>query len=592
MRLRDYMNINVWLLPILLIIVPVVFILFGSSFMTTPSTYYMTILDDGWSISHGDFHAENAGLKNLDVGTANKGNVVVIKRRIPTENIPSACMMFRSWQAAITATIDDKVVYSYGEDYVVKNHLIPKHFNFIPLNIDEVGGKEITITYRVYEDNAFSGLSEVYFGNHHDVVLSYIQKRRLPFFIGSFLTTFAFLLLTFSSYLYLYHGHDLSLVFTALISLSLGSYNLAFNDIFCFLSNHEVFFCLIEYISLYTIPFDIIAFLLSSHPHLASSLNKTILAINILFPVITFALHIFNVVHLNNFVSTLHVIALSEAIMVLPQLIIDIIKRYSKQKNKPDYVEKTSDSMLVLGLLLFIVCSVIDIIKYNIYKFFVAGGEVSLDINFMTIGALAFVLFLFVSYFYHGIEHINAVYIKEHLEGLAYTDSLTGLMNRAKCMQYMAAAKGRFALISLDMDNLKTVNDSLGHQEGDRMLTAFADILKQTFLTATLVGRTGGDEFLIAIDDPDPDTCEKLLADLKARMAVFNKNETSFNLSASFGFAYSDEVEDTDAEKVFELADNRMYAEKEIHHASKIGRFVNDIISSSQTGKEVSDKDE
>ncbi len=586
MRLRDYMHINVWLLPILLVLIPVILILFGSAFLTTPSTYYMTILNEGWSVKHGDFEVENAALKNLDIGTANTNDIVVISRLIPKEEVPSACLMFRSIQAAVTATIDGKVIYSYGDDYALRGELIPKHFNVIPLgDISEVGGKRITITFRVYEDNAFSGLSEVYYGNRNDVELAYIQKKRLPFFIGGFLTLFAFLLLTLSSYLYMYHGHDLSLIFSSIISFVLGAYNLAFNDIFCFISDNEVYFCLLEYVTLYSVPFAIITFLVSSHPELNTILNKTLIAINALFPIITLALHLFKVVHINNFVSTLHIIALSEAIMILPQLVLNVAKRYNEQKKSPEFTPRTSDSVLVLGLVIFIICSVVDIIKYNIFKFFVAGGEVSVDINFMTIGALCFVLCLFVFYFYHGIEHINSIYMKEHLEGLAYTDSLTGLMNRAKCMQYMASVQGNFALISLDMDNLKTVNDSLGHQEGDRMLSSFADILKQTFAGSALIGRTGGDEFLIAIENPAKGTCEKLIDDLRSRIKTFNQTEKSFNLSTSCGFAYSDEVSEKDANSVFVLADNRMYEEKESHHASKIDRFVNDIIGSSLHGK-------
>ncbi|WP_408069892.1 GGDEF domain-containing protein [Butyrivibrio sp. JL13D10] len=583
MRLRDYMRINVWLLPLLLVFVPIILIMFGSSFMTTPSTYYKAILNDGWSVRHGDFYAENVELKNLDIGTANRGDEVVISRDIPKENVPSACLMFRSIQAAVIATIDGKQIYSYGEDYAQKGKLIPKHFIVIPLNdAYATTGKRITITFKVYEDNAFSGLSEVYYGNRHDVELSFIQSKRLPFFIGGFLSLFSFLLLTLSSYLYIYHSHDLSLIFSSVISFTLGAYNLAYNDIFCFLSDHEVFFCMIEYITLFSVPFAIITFLVSSHPELNTNLNKTLIAINALFPIVTLILHLLDIAHMNNFVSTLHVIALSEAIMILPQLVLNVIKSYEEQKSSPEYVGKTSDSILLLGLLLFIICSVIDIIKYNVFKFFVAGGEISVNINFMTLGALCFVLCLFVFYFYHGIEHINSVYVKQHLEGLAYTDALTGLMNRAKCMQYMASVRGSFALISLDLDNLKTVNDSLGHQEGDRMLSSFASLLKQTFGgLASLIGRTGGDEFLIAIEDPAPGSCEKLLIDLNDQIASFNSSEKKFNISTSCGCAYSNEVKDQSAENVFVLADNRMYAEKEAHHASKMGKFVNDIIGSS-----------
>ncbi|WP_029323978.1 GGDEF domain-containing protein [Butyrivibrio sp. AE3004] len=586
MRLRDYLHINVWLLPILIILVPVILVLFGSSFLTTPSTYYKTVLDTGWSVSYDQTHLDDAKLTDINLGASHKGDIVVLSNKIPSYYVPSACIMFRSMLAVVTVTVDDKVIYTYGNDYKEAGRMVPKHYNFVPLNkIEHPEGKTFTIKLEATEEDSFSGLASVQYGNRFDLEHGFLQSRRLPFFIGGFLTLFAFLLLTLSSYLYMYHSHDLSLIFSSVISFVLGAYNLAFNDIFCFISDADSYFCVLEYVSLYSVPFAIISFLISSHPELNSNLNKVISAINILFPVITLILHLTSIIHINIFVFLLHLIALTEAVIILPQLVLNLVKHYKERTSTPEYTGMTSDSILVIGLAIFILCSVVDIIKYNILKFFFGGGEAYVDINFMTIGALCFVLTLFVFYFYHGIEHINAVYMKEHLEGLAYTDSLTGLMNRAKCMQYMAAVHGRFAIISLDLDNLKTVNDSLGHQEGDRMIKSFADIMKQAFVGAQLIGRTGGDEFLVAIEQPRPHVCEDMIYDLKSRMEIFNKSEKTINLSASCGFAYSNEANENDANSVFVLADNRMYKEKEAHHAAKLDRFVNDIMSTTSEPK-------
>ncbi|WP_022761090.1 MULTISPECIES: GGDEF domain-containing protein [unclassified Butyrivibrio] len=579
MRLRDYLHINVWLLPILLVVIPVILILFGSSFMTTPNTYHMTTLEDGWSVKHGNFHADDASLEDLNIGDSQKGDVVIISTSFPSGQVPSACIMFRTILSVVTVYIDDEEIYNYGKEFYDAGRLLPKHFNIVPIkNPQQYAGKTLTIRLDVTEDDAFSGLSPVYYGNRFELERHLLQKKRLPLFIGGFQIVFAFLLLTLSSYLYMYHGHDLSLIFTSLIAFFLGAYNLAFNDLFCFLSDYEAFFNFLEYFSLYSIPFAIIAFLISSHPSLNTNLNKVLIAINALFPIVTTILHISGIIHINIFVPTLHILAIVETIIELPQIITDVIKHYHNRRNSPEYVGMTSDSILVLGLALFIVCSVIDIIKYNVLKFLLAGGEAYADINFMTIGALCFVLCLFVFYFYHGIEHINSVYMKEHLEGLAYTDSLTGLMNRAKCMQYMASVHGKFAIISIDMDNLKPVNDTLGHQEGDRILKTFADIMKQAFSGAALIGRTGGDEFLVAVENPEEGICQKMINDLRERLNAFNSHETNLNLSASCGFAYSREVQGGEAGDVFVLADNRMYEEKDKHHSSKIGRFVNDIM--------------
>ncbi len=578
MRLRDYLKFNVWLLPIAILLVPFLLIVFGSTYFSEPSKYYMTQLDHNWSVSNGANSYSNVDLADFNLGSTSVGDTVTISTTLPDISVPSACVMFRSLLSTVTVKIDGHEVYNYGQKYQDMGKLTPKHYNYVSIK-DRDLGKTIEITFHITEDNAFSGISTIYYGNIHDVNRNHLQNKRLDLFIGIFLCLFAFILLTLSSYLYMYHGKDVSLLFSSVIAFVLGAYNLSFNDIFNFLSDNDYNFTMLEYISLYSVPFAIIAFLITSHPELNSTIAKIVLAIDTLFPLTTLILHHLNIIHINNFVITLHIISIAEAIVFLPQMILNIHRHYKESKDTLEYVGTTSDSVLLLGLLVFIACCVVDIIKYNFLKLFGGGGEAYSNIGFMTIGALFLVLCLFVFYFYHSIEHTNAAYVKEHLEGLAYTDALTGLMNRAKCMQYMASLHGKFAVISLDMDNLKPVNDTLGHIEGDYMLRAFADIMKQAFVGANLIGRTGGDEFLVIIEQPDSGICEKMIDDLEKRMDMFNKSQNSISLSASCGFAYSKEVLSGSVQDVFILADKRMYIIKEKHHAEQLNKIVSDILT-------------
>ncbi|WP_026496295.1 GGDEF domain-containing protein [Butyrivibrio sp. WCD3002] len=589
MRLRDYLHINVWLLPIILILLPIALTFFGSSYLSTPNEYYNIQLDSGWSVSHGDYHYEDVHLKNFNLGQTKKGDIVTMTNVLPDTSVPAAAIMFRSILSAVSVSINGEKVYEYGQDYADRNLILPKHYNYISIP-DNAIGKTVEISFFVTEDNAFSGISPVYYGNLFEIERSYLQSKRLDLFIGVFLCLFGFMLLTLSSYLFMYHGQDLSLIFSSVISLNLGSYILCYNDLFNFIGDNDFYFCVMEYVTLYSIPFSIIVFLVSTHPELNTRLAKIFISINILFPLITLILQLINVVHINYFVSILHILAILEAAILLPRLVMNIFRQYRTRKDSPEYAGMTSDSILILGLVVFIFCCVIDIAKYNFFNEFGGGGVAYTNITFMNLGALCFVMSLFVFYFYHGIEHINAAYVKEHLEGLAYTDPLTGLMNRAKCMQYMATVRGNYALISIDMDNLKPVNDTLGHLEGDRMIRCFADILKQAFYGSALIGRTGGDEFLVAIENPEPEICEKLIDKMETLMAVFNDTDKKIKLSASCGFAYSTEPKLTDANSVFILADTRMYRIKEQHHEDKLSKFLDDIISGkiSQKGGESS----
>ena len=139
-------------------------------------------------------------------------------------------------------------------------------------------------------------------------------------------------------------------------------------------------------------------------------------------------------------------------------------------------------------------------------------------------------------------------------------------MNRARCSQVTATLSGNYAVVSLDLDRLKYVNDTLGHLEGDRMIKAFATLITEAFEGASLIGRTGGDEFIVVFENPTADVCDKSIRRLEAGMDRFNKSDGTFSLSASCGYAYSYEVNSKNYKDVFYLADQRMYKVKEEHH--------------------------
>jgi diguanylate cyclase (GGDEF)-like protein len=96
----------------------------------------------------------------------------------------------------------------------------------------------------------------------------------------------------------------------------------------------------------------------------------------------------------------------------------------------------------------------------------------------------------------------------ERIRHLATHDVLTGLPNRAGLHEHLEQAldaarrnRRRLGLVFLDMDKLKTINDTLGHEEGDRALVRFARHLQQVVRSGDLVARLGGDEFVVVLGD-------------------------------------------------------------------------------------------
>jgi diguanylate cyclase (GGDEF)-like protein/PAS domain S-box-containing protein len=164
----------------------------------------------------------------------------------------------------------------------------------------------------------------------------------------------------------------------------------------------------------------------------------------------------------------------------------------------------------------------------------------------------------------HGVV-LNANDI-DHLRRLASTDALTGLANRARLMTQIErhlAADHPLAVLLLDLDGFKEINDSLGHSVGDRVLREVADRLCEVGAGTDLVARLGGDEFaILMVSPPTPDAAE-LVADrlLERLQAHLELDQAHLTVGASVGIAHRRPEHQTAADLLRD-ADLAMYEAK------------------------------
>jgi diguanylate cyclase (GGDEF)-like protein len=162
--------------------------------------------------------------------------------------------------------------------------------------------------------------------------------------------------------------------------------------------------------------------------------------------------------------------------------------------------------------------------------------------------------------------------IEAELRKLTLTDELTGLYNR-RGFSTMAEQQLKFAnresrgllLLSADLDNLKQINDELGHNEGDSVLIQTATILKESTRESDIIARLGGDEFaILAMEAPDIDT-ESLSTRIKENIDAINaKADKSYKLSLSMGTVRYDPEQSCSVETLLSAADKLMYGQKRL----------------------------
>ena len=156
--------------------------------------------------------------------------------------------------------------------------------------------------------------------------------------------------------------------------------------------------------------------------------------------------------------------------------------------------------------------------------------------------------------------------LDRELRSLAITDDLTGIFNRrgflASATQQLKLAhrdKQNVLLFFFDVDNLKGINDSFGHREGDLALMRTADALEETFRDSDVLARLGGDEFaVLALEAYIPDV-RLILSRLEENLERANAEGFQYRLTVSIGVARYDPRSPVSIGELIDIADRDMY---------------------------------
>ena len=210
-----------------------------------------------------------------------------------------------------------------------------------------------------------------------------------------------------------------------------------------------------------------------------------------------------------------------------------------------------------IGLIAIVLGAIIDFFRY--YQRNVADNAV-----FVRFGLLLFIMCFGVASMEKTIRAVK-IGVKAELVGrLAYEDGLTGLANRTafnERLEMLQMKQDSVALIMFDVNDLKKVNDNLGHQNGDEMLVKSASLILDSF--ETIGGecyRIGGDEFVVILCvDNILEAVTNGLQALKGYVKEYNEQEyLKYQIHIAYGYAILAE-EKCDVNQLYEIADHRMY---------------------------------
>jgi len=200
---------------------------------------------------------------------------------------------------------------------------------------------------------------------------------------------------------------------------------------------------------------------------------------------------------------------------------------------------------------------------------------VPLNANALTISILApltIAPFLFWPLFSAFVE---IHHLEREMRKLAMLDELTGIMNRRAFLakaEYAISVANRsqmgLALVYIDLDNFKAINDTYGHAVGDEVLKCFASVAGGIVRKSDVIGRLGGEEFAMIVYGAGKEAArqlvEMLLAEVRNTQVIASANQIRFTASA--GLVYLDASERKTVEQLLAQAD------KALHQAKRAGK--------------------
>ncbi len=171
---------------------------------------------------------------------------------------------------------------------------------------------------------------------------------------------------------------------------------------------------------------------------------------------------------------------------------------------------------------------------------------------------------------------------EEQLKYLSFHDQLTGLYNRAyfenELKRLEQSREYPITIISADLDGLKLVNDTMGHEKGDDLLVSCAQVLKDSMRSSDILARVGGDEFAAILPRTEEKVGEKIVSRIRQHMENYNREHQQLPLNLSLGIACARQ-ENCLLQETFKEADDAMYRDKLHKGAGARSQIINSLLT-------------
>lgn len=479
--------------------------------------------------------------------------MLLLSNTLPDQNFDSAALLIRTSQQYLKVYIDGKLIYDYSTEIGQATYLLPGsswHFIKLPQSYE---GKKVQISilspYKQYSGH----INSIYMGSGSSLVLKILYSYGSIFVISCLILLIGIICIILYFTIKCDEGRFTSLLYLGLFSLLSGTWIASESKVIQFLINSPSIIFIIACITLFLMPIPLFLFILSIYRPEKSYLLTVFIWIFSSFFVIISILQLINK-------GTFMCIMLYFHILLLISMITLIYISFSEMINGKKMIK-----LFFLGCIVLCAFSMKNLFNFYFTKIPGLNAE-----GYLQFGILLFILLLSASLGQYIIEIFNDQTRNKIYKKMAYTDILTGLKNRTSYEEKISEVNRNLGLnknasvIIFDLNNLKLINDSFGHDEGDHLIYNSANLINDCFNGIGQAYRIGGDEFAVIITEFE----ESVVSD---RIVTFEKNINDYNcqnnkqeINIAYGMSAFDQNHDSDFRPVILRADEAMYSCKRL----------------------------
>lgn len=495
------------------------------------ATYYTKDYTTGWVTADG----ESANIKNLNRYDS-------IYNTVP--QVETDSMIFINLRYTnVTVYMDDEQVYQSEAEYFPFTGKAPGTYNIKIYITPQDVGKTIRIDIQSPYTDRTARINNAVVGDVENVTKTQINTRMFDY-LSSLISIFigaVFMIL----YLPLRKlGENVkAILYLGLFAFNMGAFTLFDGGMLQVLYNHEAFIHTLAEMFMTLVVLPLLMYLQRQYQGISKIEFIVVGIISILNIIICAVLNMTGILDYHETTRLIHVVFVLAIFLILKSLI--------RARREKQY-------MHIIGMGAVIVGSILDMVLWS----FTTMNSTTF---FTKIALIAFLCCEAVQFVVNYLLHQNEVARKSFVHELAYKDGLTGLLNRTSYEEELQQYRDTNSLPKLvaffDINRLKTMNDTYGHNVGDELITKVSDAITAEFAPHGKCFRIGGDEFVFIAKD-NVHNVEKLKENVMERLDGEHIDQApEFKISVAIGYVtYYDTFVSID--EMVDLADQLMYRNK------------------------------